>query len=208
MLRRSGVCAAGINPSVYPFPQPFHDTPYDRQRTDFFPRKASPKAETVRSIKWMTEGFDGTGRGIGIYRPHPLSQLQGNFSQKVENIPTMLNMMMKGVPHRSGLIFYYRGGKPPNPSKHPYLTGEPCPVYGWKVLDTNVTRQFHSPHIEKGQVLLKPYVALHERGILGNLAKESALPSSGSSTSKAVSAAPSSAAKEDKPLLKRLFFWR
>ena len=189
-----------MNPSVYPFQQPFHDTPYDRQRTDFFPKQPTPLSQRSRSIAWMNNGFDGTGRAISIYRPHPLSELRGNFSQKIEDVPTMLNMMMKGVRHRSGLRFYYRGGKPPNPSKHPYLTGEPCPVYGWKVLDSGVTRQFHSPHVEKGQVLLKPYVALHERGILGNLSDDlAASPAGGSS---AVSK------KEDKPLLKKLFFWR
>eukprot|EP00658_Telonema_sp_P-2_P069371 TRINITY_DN58564_c0_g1_i1.p1 TRINITY_DN58564_c0_g1~~TRINITY_DN58564_c0_g1_i1.p1 ORF type:complete len:123 (-),score=13.12 TRINITY_DN58564_c0_g1_i1:112-480(-) len=107
--------------------------------------------------------------------------------------------MMKGVPHRSGLKFYYRGGKPPNPSRHPYLTGEPCPVYGWKVLDSSVTRQYHSPHIEKGQVLLKPYVALHERGILGNLANDdTAVSPSGSDSNKALTTSAASD-KDDKP---------
>lgn len=195
-------------PSVYPFVKPFHDTPYDQDRTrhDVTKKISTPYQ---RWPKWMDEGADGTGYGIGLHRTHPLSKLQGNLKRGTRDVPRVLNMMIQGVWHKSGTKLYFRGGKPPNPSVHPYLTGEPCPVYGWKVLDESVTREFNVPNIDKEKLRYKPYVALHERKLMGSelISTED---KNVSSTSPTASIAPregkGSAVK--KPLVKRLFFWQ
>jgi hypothetical protein len=144
----------------------------------------------------MDEGADGTGHGIGLHRTHPLSRLRGNLKRSKSNVPYIFNMMIKGVYHKSGVKLYFKCGKPPNPSTHPFLTGEPCPLYGWKVTDPNVTRSFSVPVVEKEKMRYKPYVALQERKILGT---------------QPMSTAPAKAkdsAKDTKPLMKRLFFWK
>lgn len=121
-------------------------------------------------------------------------------------------MMIQGVWHKSGNKLYFRGGKPPNPSVHPYLTGEPCPVYGWKVLDERATRDYHVPNIDKEKMRYKPYVALHERRLMG---VPVAGGSSGNGAPDSATAPPpvptsdvSNDVPEKKPLVKRLFFWR
>jgi hypothetical protein len=128
-------------------------------------------------------------------------------------------MMIKGVWHKSGVKLYYRGGKPPNPSTHPYLNGEPCPVYGWRVLDHEVTRQFNVPVLPKDKIRYKPYVALQERKFMSGTGASPTPAAQAAAPPGSVPALPgaggggsgggSGAAKEDKkPLLKRLFFWK
>ncbi|GET93456.1 hypothetical protein, conserved [Leishmania tarentolae] len=198
MLRPTGrVWAVFHNaPSVYPFTKPFHDTPYDQDRGRFDTTK-----NILRENKWpawMDHGADGTGYGIGLNRTHPLSKLRGNLRRNPSEVPRVLNMMIQGVWHKSGNKLYFRGGKPPNPSTHPYLTGEPCPVYGWKITDPGVIREFNLPQPEKDKTRYKPYVALQERKIMGMQApmkEQIAVPTSEEST-------------DSKPLMKRLFFWK
>lgn len=197
MLSRTWCCRRGVYhnaPAVYPFVKPFHDTPYDQDRTKHDVTKGSLQAR--RWPAWMDNGADGTGYGIGLHRAHPLSKLQGNLRRGEQDVPRVLNMMIQGVWHKSGAKLYFRGGKPPNPSKHPYLTGEPCPVYGWKVTDPSVIREFAVAHVEKEKVRYKPYVALQERRIMGT------------GVLKPVEGEPTKPGKSDKPLAKRLFFWR
>lgn len=202
MLRQSGVCRRGVfhnAPATYPFVKPFHDTPYDQDRSRF--DKTHRLVEQRRWPAWMDHGADGTGHGIGLHRTHPLSKLQGNMRRGTRDVPRVLNMMIQGVWHKSGNKLYFRGGKPPNPSKHPYLTGEPCPIYGWKITDPSVIREFNVPHVEKDKVRYKPYVALQERKIMGSHApsqvKEGLVPKE-----------EGTAKSEAKPLMKRLFFWK
>lgn len=182
-------------PSVYPFVKPFHDTPYDQDRGRYDQARRLVKSGSWPT--WMNSGADGTGYGIGLHRQHPLSKLRGNLRRSTQDVPRVLNMMIQGVWHKSGNKLYFRGGKPPNPSKHPYLTGEPCPVYGWKVTDPSVIREFNLPQPQKDKVRYKAYVALQERKIMGSVVpikKESSPLESDASSSK--------------PLVKRLFFWK
>ena len=188
-------------PSVYPFPQPFKDTIVDgnRHKKHVLNQDAAPRSWP----RWMDEGIDGTGYGIGLHRKHPLSHLRGNLTRTPTHTPRIFDMMMKGVTHKSGVKLYFRGGKPPNPSIHPYLNGEPCPVYGWRVTDEMVTRQFNVPVVAKDKIKYKPYVALQERKFMSNTGAPVANPAS------SVPALPSGEKKDDKkPLLKRLFFWQ
>lgn len=164
-----------------------HYAHYERQHGET--RPAAPA--------WMSEGFDGTGRGLGLYREHPLSQLKGNTERTPENTPKMLRAMITGIYHKSGVVMYFRGGKVPNPMKHPYLTGEPCPVYGWRVLDGDVIRKFEAPTVEKEKQRYKPYVAVQERELMK---ADNDLP--------AVPQKAASGKDDGKPLLKRLFFWK
>lgn len=210
MLKRVGIKCRGVfhnAPTTYPFVKPFRDTPYDQDRThlDLAKKKLNNKNNWPT---WMDEGADGTGYGIGLHRTHPLSKLRGNLRRSPQEIPRVLNMMIQGVWHKSGNKLYFRGGKPPNPSVHPYLTGEPCPVYGWKVLDENVTREFNVPNVEKEKVHYKPYVALHERRLMetGNEVN-SVVPLSSSDTTHK-SGNSNSERIDRKPLVKRLFFWQ
>ncbi|KAH9598132.1 hypothetical protein LSM04_004470 [Trypanosoma melophagium] len=196
MLRSSSSLKRGVYhnaPSVYPFVKPFHDTPYDEDRGPH---------DVVRNRwrknkwpQWMDNGADGTGYGIGLHRVHPLSRLRGNLARGPTHVPRVLSMMIQGVWHKSGVKLYFRGGKPPNPSKHPYLTGEPCPVYGWKVTDESVIRQFNMPIQDAAKVRYKPYVALQERKIMGINAPAVIPPDAPKRSTDA------------KPLVKRLFFW-
>lgn len=198
-------------PTTYPFMKPFHDTPHDQDRTrfDVTKKQLTPSRSWPA---WMDEGADGTGYGIGLHRTHPLSDLRGNLKRTPQHVPRVLNMMIQGVWHKSGNKLYFRGGKPPNPSTHPYLTGEPCPVYGWKVLDENVTREFNVPHIDKEKMRYKPYVALHERRLLGSQLTPAEDTAADGSSSRAVTVKEKgpngSPQKEKKPLVKRLFFWQ
>ncbi|CCW61155.1 unnamed protein product [Phytomonas sp. EM1] len=200
MLLRSRCICRGVfhnAPAVYPFTKPFHDTPYDQDRTRFDSTKNIVKQNTWPA--WMDHGIDGTGYGIGLHRAHPLSKLRGNLSRNPKEVPRVLAMMIQGVWHKSGTKLYFRGGKPPNPSKHPYLTGEPCPVYGWKITDPTVIREFDFPYVEPDKIRYKPYVALQERKIMGSdVADQKGNPLT------AVSQDDSST----KPLAKRLFFWK
>jgi hypothetical protein len=194
------------SPSVYPFPQPFKDTIADGNVN----RKHVRRQEAFKNSwpAWMDEGSDGTGHGIGLHRTHPLSQLKGNLKRSPAHAPRIFNMMMKGVWHKSGVKLYFRGGKPPNPSMHPYLTGEPCPVYGWRVLDEGATRLFNVPVVEKDKVRYKPYVALQERKFITDVARETAA-ARGPPKETALSAGGDAAKSDDKkPLIKRLFFWK
>ncbi|KAG5488781.1 hypothetical protein JIQ42_00398 [Leishmania sp. Namibia] len=197
MLKSTGPRRAVFHnaPSVYPFRKPFHDTPYDQDRG-----RLDKTKNLLRDNKWpawMDQGADGTGFGIGLNRAHPLSKLRGNLRRNPSEVPRVLNMMIQGVWHKSGNKLYFRGGKPPNPSTHPYLTGEPCPVYGWKITDPGVIREFNLPKPERDR-RYKPYVALQERKIMGMQApvhEQSPLTASKEST-------------DSKPLMKRLFFWK
>jgi hypothetical protein len=110
---------------------------------------------------------------------------------------------MQGFAHRSGVTLY-TGPKLPKPHLHPYLTGQPCPVYGWRVLEHSVIRAFDAPQLSADKLRYKPYVALHERRIVG----ESVEASSESARPKGDSPPPAKKAQDAKPLLKRLFFWR
>lgn len=194
MLKRTAIPLAVFHnaPTVYPFNKPFHDTPYDqdRHRHDNT-RKHVKKPEYP---KWMDEGSDGTGFGIALHRTHPLSKLRGNLRRNPKNVPRIIQMMTQGVWHKSGRKLYFLGGKPPNPSQHPFLTGEPDPVYGWKVTEPLATRQFNVPAVEKDKQRYKPYVALQERKIIG--------------TPVASSKTPAVKEPAKKPLMKRLFFWK
>nr|CCC95561.1 unnamed protein product [Trypanosoma congolense IL3000] len=197
MLRVSPSCRRGVYhnaPSVYPFVKPFHDTPFDEDRCkhDF----VKQRWRSNDWPEWMDNGADGTGYGIGLHRTHPLSKLRGNLKRGPSHVPRVLGMMVQGVWHKSGVKLYFRGGKPPNPSVHPYLTGEPCPIYGWKVTDESVIRQFNVPVVEGSDLRYKPYVALQERKIMGTqVSPHRKTPVAGG-------------APESKPLVKRLFFWR
>lgn len=198
-MRRSAIILYGNAPSVYPWAKPFHDTPNDedRHRLNF----SMHKPTAARWPAWMEEGADGAGTGIGLHRSHPLSKLKGNLRRGKQDVPRVFQMMMTGVTHKSGLKLYYRGGKVPNPSKHPWLTGEPCPVYGWKVLDSNVIRQFTAPVVDKDKIVYKPYVALNEKKMMTD---DGSLPEPDSTAPVPVDDAP----KKEKPLMKRLFFWK
>ncbi|KAG8343759.1 hypothetical protein ERJ75_001365500 [Trypanosoma vivax] len=197
MLRSSSSVYRGVYhnaPTVYPFLKPFHDTPFDQDRG-----KHDAVSQRYRENSWpawMDHGADGTGFGIGLHRTHPLSKLRGNLKRRPSHIPRVLNMMIQGVWHKSGVKLYFRGGKPPNPSTHPYLTGEPCPLYGWRVTDESVIRQFNVPTVDGAKMRYKPYVAIQERKIMGSEAQSHAGPLA---VSKGADA---------KPLVKRLFFWR
>ncbi|CBH17987.1 hypothetical protein, conserved [Trypanosoma brucei gambiense DAL972] len=197
MLRCSCACRRGVYhnaPSVYPFVKPFHDTPYDQDRGRH--DSVGQRYRKNSWPEWMDNGADGTGYGIGLHRTHPLSRLRGNLKRSPSHVPRVLGMMIQGVWHKSGVKLYFRGGKPPNPSVHPYLTGEPCPLYGWKVTDESVIRQFNMPSIDGTNFRYKPYVALQERKIMGvQVPSDSVSLASGRTT-------------ESKPLAKRLFFWR
>jgi hypothetical protein len=211
MLRRTSCRAALYGsyhraPSVYPFPQPFKETIADGN--------VHPKHVTRQDAfknnwpQWMDEGMDGTGHGIGLHRTHPLSDLRGNLRRTPSQTPRIFNMMMKGVWHKSGVKLYFRGGKPPNPSTHPYLTGEPCPVYGWRVMDHQVTRQFNVPALDKDKIRYKPYVALQERKFMtGTGAPVAQAPTDVPALPTGQGGSPA-AKDEKKPLLKRLFFWQ
>lgn len=206
MLRRSP-CLLGVfhnAPTTYPFLKPFYDTPHDqdRGRHDVVTVANTPRE---RWPAWMDHGADGTGAGIALYRSHPLSRLRGNFRRGKADVPRVFDMMIHGVWHKSGRKLYYRGGKPPNPSTHPYLTGEPCPVYGWKVTDSNVIRQFNVPHVEKDKMRYRPYVALQERRILGDTF---ATPSADGKKGKSILPSKPRSEHAQKPLMKRLFFWQ
>ncbi|KAK7197312.1 hypothetical protein NESM_000678200 [Novymonas esmeraldas] len=183
-------------PSVYPYTKPFHDTPYDQDcgRYD----KTKNILHQNKWPVWMEQGSDGTGYGIGLHRTHSLSHLKGNLRRTPREVPRVFSMMIQGVWHKSGNKLYFRGGKPPNPSTHPFLTGEPCPVYGWKITDPAVIRDFNLPQPEKGKSRYKPYVALHERKIMGAPAP----------TTEKSPAATAPVASDSKPLMKRLFFWK
>eukprot|EP00796_Vickermania_ingenoplastis_P008166 gene8166-5695_t len=203
MLRKSPAFYRGVfhnAPTAYPFMKPFHDTPYDQDRTRFDKANHLPRDSWPA---WMDEGADGTGYGIGLHRTHPLSPLRGNLKRGAKDVPRVLNMMIQGVWHKSGNKLYFRGGKPPNPSVHPYLTGEPCPVYGWKVLDEGAIRQFNVPTIDREKMRYKPYVALHERQLMGDVASSSGAPPP---VPQDLDAQHDD--KGRKPLVKRLFFWQ
>lgn len=207
MMRRTAALGAVFHnaPTVYPFKKPFYDTPYDQDRSPLDVTKRGSNGNPWPT--WMDRGADGTGHGIGLHRTHPLSKLRGNYKRTPQHVPRIFRMVTQGVLHKSGVKLYFRGGKPPNPSVHPYLTGEPCAVYGWRVTDTAVIREFQVPHVEKEKMRYKPYVALHERRIIGDAPVAS--PAKPAANDSAV--VPNGDAKEEKPskpLMKRLFFWK
>ena len=205
MLRRSQRLFPLNGPYVYPFPQPFRDTPFDEDRfkTDIRLQSSLKRLKPPVYPEWMDKGLPGTGRAIGIYRAHPLSHLSDNFKTDIENLPRTLQMIISGVWHSNNKKFYSNHKKAPNPKVQPYLTGEPCPVYGWKVTDPSVIRQFEAPHIED-RSRYKPYVGVQERKMMESYTE-------GTSDSKSVTTEKKpkeDAPKKDKPLLKRLFFWQ
>eukprot|EP00758_Cryptobia_borreli_P015409 Tbor_TRINITY_DN6022_c0_g2::TRINITY_DN6022_c0_g2_i3::g.10619::m.10619 len=198
-MRRTQCCASAMAPSVYPFKKPFHETPFDQDRTysKRFPTKL--KRKNTYDNSWMRKGADPTGTGIGLHRKHPLSKLKGNMQRTNRNVPVIFNMMMQGVKHKSGITLYYNGGKPPNPSKHPYMLGTPCPVFGWRYLEPELIRRFEHPQVANDQIKYKPYVALHEAKLVNNVYSSNA-----SSDSTPVS----DKKPKEKSLLKKLFFWQ
>jgi hypothetical protein len=211
-MRRTAVVRWGQAPNTYPYRKPFHRTPYDEDRHKM--RRKSPYPTTEpRSPKWMYAGLDGTGRGIGLHRTHPLSSLTGNLQETQENIPRIFRAMMRGFSHTSGARLYYKGGKVPHPEMHPFLTGRPDPVHGWKILDHDVTRKFEAPIVDKERVVYKPYVALHEKKLYEDddaqkKKDEAAALEAGGPGAKPPVADKPRKDKSDKPLLKRLFFWQ
>ena len=216
MLRRSAVSRWGEAPSVYPYHKPFLRTPYDqdrhklRQRSPYAPRAG---IDATAPPAWLSKGIDGTGHGVGLARHHPLSTLTGNLQQTPENVERIMSATMTGFQHQNGRRLYYRGGKVPQPQMHPYLTGEPCPVHGWKILDHDVTRKFEAPTQDKERVTYRPYVALHEQKI-HDMDKPAQIAAGGSPNAPATTDGstpkkpPAGGGKKDKPLLKRLFFWQ
>lgn len=196
MLRRTAASRWNQAPTVYPFRKPFYDTPYDQDRHQ-------KNLMTLRTKKasypaWMDHGYDGTGESIGLYRHHPLSKsLVGSLQRDHESVGRVFKSIIQGFHHKNGRTLY-SGGKLPNPSRHPYLTGEPCPVYGWRVIDHSIVRQFDAPQVSAEKARYKPYVALHERKIIGEetVVKKETPPETDNKK------------KEAKPLLKRLFFWQ
>ena len=207
LRRRGGLLLRVFQPDgVYPYRQPFYDTPYDGDRN---PRdKQNPRGQAAYPT-WMDHGIDGTGHGAGLHRSHPLSPLKDNTERTFESVPRMFTAMTMGINARNGATMYYRGGKPPNPSKHPYLTGEPCPVYGFRVLDHQVARHFEMPVVDKEKQKYKPYVAMQDYAILKQATAASADSAPGPVGGATGGAAPP--AKGEKPmeqLKKRLFFWR
>lgn len=214
MLRRSNIQRWGYAPSVYPFRKPFYDTPYDEDRHAMHHSKTKQKRRPYPA--WMDHGIDGTGSGIGLYRAHPLSKHHGiladNLQRDTEHVPRVFKAMTQGFAHESGQKRYSTGSKLPQPQMHPYLTGEPCPVYGWRILDHNVPRNFDAPQVPLEKVRYKPYVALHERRIIGEDGSSSTAKISAKGEDKSVATKSSSSegkgGKDTKPLLKRLFFWQ
>jgi len=189
---------------VYPFRKPFYDTPYDEDRHKLNSRALDAKPKTYPA--WMDHGYDGTGRSIGLHRTHPLSKATGNLQRDAEHVPRVFRAIIQGYAHRSGVTLY-TGAKLPRPHTHPYLTGEPCPVYGWRVLEPFVVRQFDTPQVSADKQRYRPYVALHERRIIGESTEasaESARPRRDGGEAKP----PATKQQESKPLLKRLFFWQ
>lgn len=226
MLRRSTPARFNEAPQVFPFHKPFLRTPYDEDRHKMRRRSMyRPTKDEQEPPQWQAVGINGTGHGVGLHRTHPLSPLRGNLQQTPENVPRIFQAVTQGFRHDNGNRLYYRGGKVPQPQMQPYLTGEPCPVHGWKITDHEVTRKFEAPIQDKEKVTYKPYVALQEQQLYEETLekKPAALPASSSADGGASSsssppapvpdkpAADGGAAKggkTNKPLLKRLFFWQ
>ena len=76
MLRRSTVRRWGEAPKTYPFAKPFNRTPYDEDRHRLA-RRSPYGNEKQTAPKWMSQGADGFGSGVGLHRAHPLSNLVG-----------------------------------------------------------------------------------------------------------------------------------
>ena len=200
-----------MNPRMYPFRQPFDDTPYDEERHKLGWRMVDLAKGSHQWPSWMDEGLPATGHGIGINRAHPLSQLKDNYSTDWEShgISRTLQMISQGKFHANGRRFYSRANKAPNPLEHPWLTGEPCPVYGWKVLDHDVIRKFETPVIVD-KTRYKPYVAVQEKLLMDDVPVTEASGGPLSNDKKAVEkkAPQADKPKKDKSMMKRLFFWR
>jgi hypothetical protein len=218
MLRRTNTNRWGFAPSVYPFRKPFYDTPYDQDRHNNHFNSQRRRHQAYPA--WMDHGVDGSGRAVGLYRAHPLSKYYGtlkdNLQRENEHVPRVFRAIAQGYAHFSGRTLYSNGAKLPQPQMHPYLTGEPCPVYGWRILDhNNVTRTFDAPQVPLDKVRYKPYVALHERRIVGEN-EIPATPASDDSSTEGKKIVPKDdsskggkkGSSESKPLLKRLFFWQ
>jgi hypothetical protein len=209
MLRRANVLLKKVPraPPTYPFPKPFYDTPYDEdrvlQRAKTEHRDAYPQ--------WMDNGIDGSGLGAGMYRPHPLSKdMKSNLSRSKWNVPHIYDRMLHGFHLESGEKKGRKGKRIANPSRFPYLTGEPCPVFGWKITAPEAIRTFEVPAVDIEKIRYKPYVALNERKMMekSGVTSEEVGIAYKDETAVAKQDEPDTKAPKDKPLLKKLFFWR
>ena len=119
--------------TTYPYSEPFAGTPYE-----------TTLHSTKRSAypTWMDEGVDGYGQGIGIYRTHKLSSLKANMHRKRDNIPYYIRRITQGVLHDSGRKFVYRGGKLPDPTRIPVLTGHPSALTQFVHTEKSLIRDF------------------------------------------------------------------
>jgi len=201
MLRRTTLIATGVHTrypiqeTTYPYPEPFKHTPYEK-------KFHNPQPKTWP--RWMDDGFDGTGKGIGLYRTHPLSKLKGNYSRKRDHIPQVIRLMTQGKFHASGRRYIRKSGRVPDPTRFPVLTGKPAALGGWSHEEPELLRTFEVPVMDESrQGVYKPYVALHEKAIVVS----SSLEEEGNSKGSEVEVAEESP-KESKSLRKRLFFWR
>ena len=167
----------------------------------------------------MDIGIDGTGRGAALHRAHPLSHLKDNTGRDFDDVGRMFQAMTQGINVKNGTTMYYRGGKVPNPSIHPYLTGEPCPVYGWRITDHKVIRHFDVPLMDREKMKLKPYVALQDAALMekaksrrqqldSEVAQQGVVGGATAPENKDVDKKDSKKQADDRPLLKRLFFWK
>ena len=211
MLRRTQAARWGGAPQVYPFRKPFYDTPYDQDRHGDH-QWYRPRRTQAAYPAWMEHGIDGTGKSIGLYRAHPLSKYYGTLTDNLQrthaDVPRVFRAITQGYAHTNGRTIYSAGAKLPQPQMHPWVNGEPCPVYGWRILEHNYTaRQFDAPQVPADKLRYKPYVALHERRIVG----EAEIPAASKDDKKVVPKDGSGGEdkkQDSKPLLKRLFFWQ
>ena len=187
--------------TTYPYPEPFKNTPYEKK---FY----TPAAR--HWPRWMDEGVDGTGSGIGLYRTHPMSKLKGNLSRKIDHIPYVIRLMVQGVYHASGEKYVRKHGRVPDPFRFPVLTGKPSGLVKWVHEEPELLRTFEVPvPDELRKDVYKPYVALHEMGAVPVDANKPLEIGAGGSSAVALKGGPGAAPPaESKPLKKRLFFWK
>ena len=186
--------------TTYPYPEPFKNTPYEKKHY-------VPAAR--HWPRWMDEGVDGTGRGIGLYRTHSMSKLKGNLSRKVDHIPYVIRLMIQGVYHASGEKYVRKHGRVPDPFRFPVLTGKPSSLVKWVHEEPELLRTFEVPvPDELRKDVYKPYVALHEMGAAASNDAAKPLEIGAGGNTAVVKKSGAAAPAESKPLKKRLFFWK
>ena len=119
--------------TTYPYAEPFAGTPYEK--------KLFEARKTVYP-SWMDRGVDGFGSGIGLYRTHRLSKLKANMVRNRDNIPYYIRRMTKGVYHESGRKLIKSGGRIPDPTRVPVLTGHASALTGWVHTEKHLIRRF------------------------------------------------------------------